>query len=235
MKIMNLIFFFSISISFFIYPMAENVMMGMKYEAMVTPQVLYNIDANHRDLLEQIIREAYRRDTGEGRLIALGRIGMLNSGNRELNAVFMNMGISLTLINKDSVGIYQQLVPTVSLMQQYFNTLIRHSSGLTHKIFTRMNRLFRSTLFLRAWELYQEALSLLRVPQQEQTLYMEMSVPQQALQLITRAQALLFHLKDTSIEARALYDQLDTYQPVPFAREAQAMATMMTGGMMEGG
>ena len=129
------------------------------------------------------------------------------------------MQFHLFIITNRTINVFDQLLPSVNILHNYFNILEEISLGETKKLMRRLRGIYRSLLLGTAREVYGEA-----------EYYRQQGMTTQAHNRITIAQALLYRLKESDDEAKKLYKKLDTYQPVPFEKEIQELGIMATGG-----
>lgn len=198
---------------------AEHVVKGVAYEAQLTPKHFDDIDAEHRILLTNLLDQANKKTTARQRFIALQSISTVATANPYVDRVFSNISLNLFTMLKQTVRVFDVLLPSVNLLHNYFATLQNLSTGASKKVFTRLHRFFIVTLKSLAKQYYGWALW-----------YKKRGFKKRSLHMITLAQALLYRIKDEDAESLELYKELDKYQPVSFDEEVKLMGVVATGG-----
>ena len=197
----------------------QHVVKGVHAQGLLTARELNDaMDMEHRHILEGIIADVLRKPTARERIRVLqgmGRLSFEYPKYEHVVDVFKDMNLYLFYILKTTVNVFDQLLPSVNILHNYFYLLENLAIGANKKLFRRLRGIFRTSLIGVAKELYGEA-----------EYYRRRGHTYEAHNRILIAQGLLYRIKDTNSEAKKLYKELDTHQPVPFVKELQKMGVM---------
>lgn len=189
------------------------------YQDILTPADVNSIEPVDRDAIASILNQVERFNTGNDRLLALRRIARVDTPSKRMDIVLVSINTNLLVLTKETVKIFDTLLPAVNTLHNYFQLIEEFAADdAFKKIWARAYRLFKSSLILKAQELYAKALALKA----------KGSYPE-ALKEISHAQALLYRLKNESEQAKALFDELDKYQPIPFDQELKRLTAIGLG------
>jgi hypothetical protein len=198
---------------------AQEVVKAASYEAVIAPQNIAAMDTKDRLILDDLITQADKEATPRKRFIRIEEINTIGTDNEYLNHVFSSISLNIFTILKQTVRIFDVLLPAVNVLHNYFVTLQNLSTGENKKVFIRLHKFFIRNLKGLARQYYGWAIW-----------YKNRGFKKKELNMITLAQALLYRIKDEDAESLALYKELDTYQPVSFDKEVNLMGIVATGG-----
>jgi hypothetical protein len=196
-----------------------NIMRAVEYQGALSPIDFQDITATHRNTLEHILSEAQKKSTGLEQLRALESINQAGIANIQLSQVLNAMSTSIGFLTKRPINVFEQLLPNVNILHNYFSLLEQLATGATKEVFAKLHRFFAQALLRSARETYAQAMHYLY--------YKNESV---ANDYIAIAQALLFRLKDTDPLVQRLYQEYDKHHPTSFKREIQQLGIYATGG-----
>jgi hypothetical protein len=202
----------------------EHVVKGTHALQTISPARLQAaMDENHRRVLYEVIKEVEREKTGFDRinmLQNLTRVSFEVPKYEDIDTIFKNIELHLYFLTKQTVNVFDQLLPSINIVHNYFALLEDITIGENKKIFKKLHDLFRTSLLAMARETYGQA-----------NFYQAQGQTDQAHELMNIAQALVFRLKETNSQAKALYNEIEAHQPVPFIKELQELGALATGGL----
>jgi hypothetical protein len=200
---------------------ASYVVRAASYQAALSPNDFQGImtEPGRRLELENLFLAVQGARTGIERLKILKHIERISTGDPELNRVFSNIGLQISILLKTTVKIFDDLLPAVNVLHNYFSLLQRLSTGPVHQAFANLHQAFLISLRMAASDFYGHGLW-----------YYQHGNKKEGLHLMTIAQALLYRIRQEDSESMKLFKEIDTYQQVPFDTEADLMGIVATGG-----
>lgn len=202
----------------------QHVIKGVNRQATMSATRLNEaLNTENRNILKEVIDEVEQEKTGHdriGKLQDITRVSFEVPKYADVDSVFKDIALHLFILTKDTVNVFDQLLPSVNILHNYFTLLDNLTKSPNKEIMQTLHKLFRSSLLQMAQEVYGNALY-----------YQQHGNPERAHELMNIAQALVYRLKDTNDQAKKLYNKISTQQPVPFIKELQELGVMATGGM----
>lgn len=202
----------------------EHVVKGAHTVSTLSPRRLQEaLDIDHKNHLKKVIDEVQRQQTGHDRIAALRtiiRVSFEVPKYADIDTIFKNINLHLFFLTKRTVNVFDQLLPSVNIVHNYFALLEQVTTGENKEIFTKLHDLFRGALLAMAQEVYAEA-----------NFYQARGQVNLAHERMNIAQALVFRLKETNAQAKTLYNEIETHQPVPFVKQLHEIGALATGGL----
>lgn len=202
----------------------QHVVKGVHALGTLSPKRLNEaLDVEHKKVLRGIIARVESSKTGHekiGNLQDIVRVSFEVPKYADVDTIFKNISTHLFYLTKRTVNVFDQLLPSVNIVHNYFALLEESTKGENKELFTKLHNLFRLGLLGMAQEVYAQA-NFYQARGQKDTAHEYMNV----------AQALVYRLKETNSQAKALYNEIEAHQPVPFVKELNELGILATGGL----